>query len=357
MRAAASHGQPGARQARRGFLARWITIGGLTATALVLGCGHGLASAFFAATPAASTASTTAATISPPTGFTATASGATSASLSWTAPPTLTGFTLKQSPGTLAGCSATPTSATTSCTATGLLPATTYTWTLTAVYSNWASTSVLASTETLLGAVDLGNGNATCLLLSLLCTGPAVTTTSGRSELILIYLSGTGLTGSSVTGVSGPFTGASQLASVQSGAGGNFLYAWKATGSGAGPTAVTVSFGGLALLPTAWVDVVQLGTGEAPLACSGCTNRGTTTAGNQNAAVSLTVQQAANSELAFLASASGGTFTPPGGFSVFGGGGASAFGTWGKLVVQATANFSMGATGQTWASIGIEIQP
>jgi hypothetical protein len=354
---AASRDQPGCRPVRRGFLRRWITVGSLVAAAAVLVGGRGLASAFFASTATARTASTTAATISPPTGFTATASGATSASLSWTAPTTLTGFTLSQSPGTLAGCSATPTSGTTSCTAAGLLPATTYTWTLKAVFNNWSSAPVTASAETALGAVDLGNGNATCILLSLLCTGPSVTTTSGRSELIFIYLSSTGLTGTSVTGISGPFTGASQLASVQAGAGGHFLYAWKATGSGAGPAAVTVSFSGLALLPTAWVDVVQLGTGEAPLACSSCTSSGTTTSGNQNAAVSMTVQQAANSEVAFLASASNGTFTPSAGFSVFGGGGASAFGTWGKLVVQASANFSMGATGQTWGSIGVEVQP
>jgi len=90
--------------------------------------------AVFSAAPAV-TAGVTAATISAPGGFAATAASTTTVNLSWTAPPALTGYTLSQSAGTLAGCSATPSG--TSCTATGphgRIPP--YTWTLKAAYNN-----------------------------------------------------------------------------------------------------------------------------------------------------------------------------------------------------------------------------
>jgi cellulose 1,4-beta-cellobiosidase len=199
----------------------------------------------FSAAPSAPSAAVTAAAIAAPTGFTATATGTATANLSWVAPATLTGFTLSQSPGTLAGCSATPTSSTTSCAATGLSPATTYTWTLTAVYNSWASAYVQANAETNFSATDLGNGTASCIVLSLLCNGPSVTTAGSGGELIFIYLKGAGtaLGTTTVAGVTGPFTAAAQVASVQyPAASGNFLYVWKATGNGTGPTQVQITF-------------------------------------------------------------------------------------------------------------------
>ena len=63
----------------------------------------GIAFAVFSAAPAGQSAGVTAATISPPSTFTATATGASTASLSWSGPATKTGYTLTQSPGTLAG--------------------------------------------------------------------------------------------------------------------------------------------------------------------------------------------------------------------------------------------------------------
>jgi hypothetical protein len=113
----------------------------------------GAAFALFSATPSAQTAGVTAATISAPTSFTATTQSANKVNLSWIAPATLTGYTLTQTPGTLAGCSSTPSASTSSCTATGLSQGTTYTWTLTAVYNSWQSPSVQAS------ATTNGNGN------------------------------------------------------------------------------------------------------------------------------------------------------------------------------------------------------
>src|SRR5690348_15198224 len=92
---------------------RRIFLIGLLACLAFVVLAPGQALAVFSAGPAV-TAGVTAATISAPTGFTATAVSGTSVTLSWTAPSTLTGYTLSQSSGTLAGCSATPSATTTS---------------------------------------------------------------------------------------------------------------------------------------------------------------------------------------------------------------------------------------------------
>ena len=91
-----------------------------------------------------------AAAIGPPTGFTATSSLPNEATLSWTAPsnPSPTGYTLTQSPGTLAGTCTTLTGSSVSCMATGLTPGTQYTWHLTASYDSWSSSTTAATVTT-----------------------------------------------------------------------------------------------------------------------------------------------------------------------------------------------------------------
>src|SRR5579862_1761155 len=85
--------------------------------------------------------------IAAPTPFSVSTVTSRTAKLTWTAPanPSATGYTLSQSPGTLAGCSATPSNTTTSCTATGLTPGTQYTWTLHALDHTWTSTALTAT--------------------------------------------------------------------------------------------------------------------------------------------------------------------------------------------------------------------
>src|SRR5579859_7300919 len=127
------------RSSHRGIL--WAAI----VVCVMIGLVPGVALAVFSSAPA-ETAGVSAATISAPGSFTATAASSTTVNLSWTVPPMLTGYTLSQSPGSLAGCSATPSG--TSCTATGLTSDTAYTWTLKAAYNNWLSPAVQASTTT-----------------------------------------------------------------------------------------------------------------------------------------------------------------------------------------------------------------
>ncbi len=294
----------------------------------------------------------TAGTISLPTTFTATATGASTANLSWSGPATKTGYTLSQTPGTLAGCSSTPTSGSTGCTATGLSASTSYTWTLNAVYNNWTSGQIQASATTTAGsfATDIGNSMATCDTSS--CTGPSVATTSGRGELIFIYVTGT--TASTVSSVTGPFPSATQYAVEPFPTSGSFsyVYAYRATGNGTGPTAVTVNFSALSAGPTAWVDVVQLDAGESALSsCDSCRARGTST----SALATVSVQGPTDKKISFLGSTTG-TFTTASGFSVIAGGGSAHFGTYARAPIQQDSTFPVSPSAP-WGSISLEITP
>lgn len=71
---------------------------------------------------------------------------ATSVALSWTKSFTPTAYALSQSAGSLAGCATAPSTASSGCTATGLTPNTSYTWTLTASLSNWSKQATVSAT-------------------------------------------------------------------------------------------------------------------------------------------------------------------------------------------------------------------
>lgn len=100
---------------------------------------------YWAAVTGASSLTVQTATLATPS-LTATPVTATSVTLSWTQPFSPTGYTLSQSAGTLTGCSATPGTGTTTCTASGLTPDTAYTWTLTAALQRWTATATATST-------------------------------------------------------------------------------------------------------------------------------------------------------------------------------------------------------------------
>ena len=315
--------------------------------------------ALVSATESSGSNSIAAATVSNPTGFSASAASSTSASLSWTAPTTLTGYALSQSAGTLAGCSATPSSAATSCTATGLSPATTYTWTLQTAYDNWRSTGAQASAETLLGATSAGNSSFTCtaLVIGTTCNGPSISSANGAKLVIFANVQATAaLTGLTAT-VGGPLSSVTSLdsASNTSGVATDDLFAWSATATGSGTVTITLS--GLAVLTTTWLEVVQLGSGESALTCSAtCTASGTGT----TVTVKITsVAHSTDSELAFLGSANSATFTAPSAFTTLAGGGTNPYGSYSQLVVQSTVSpaFTASSSSASWASIAVEIDP
>ena len=103
------------------------------------------AQGFWTATSTGSDARAQAATLTAPT-LTAGSATATTVPLSWNQPFTPTSYALGQTAGTLAGCSSAPATTVTGCTATGLTPNTSYTWTLTAKLQAWTTQATVSAT-------------------------------------------------------------------------------------------------------------------------------------------------------------------------------------------------------------------
>jgi Fibronectin type III domain len=334
------------RQVHRRVLWAGIVVG--IAIALV----PGAALAVFSAAPTV-TAGVTAATISAPGGFTATAASTTTANLSWTAPPTLTGYTLSQSPGTLAGCSATPSG--TSCTATGLASNTAYTWTLKAAYNNWLSSAVQASATTssavgfalLAHATDSTSGSSSS-------TVPGVTTISKADLLIFVYRQGSngnmGISSISGSAISGTPTA---ITSEVFNANGKFeVWAYQATGTGNSNGTVTVAFNSGNNVSTT-IDVVQLSGDKtaSPIAQSvGSASSGTTVTGG-----SLPGASASDGELFFAGLATATSMSTPASYTALDVSASTVHGAWySSSASTAGITTSLGAS-SSWGAIEIEI--
>ena len=120
---------------------RPVVVAALVGVALGLA---GPAYGYWTATSTGFHARAEAATLSTP-GFTAASLTATSVALSWTQPFEPTGYDLAQSPSSLAGCVAHPATSATGCTASGLTPNTSYTWSLSAAMHSWGSLATVTA--------------------------------------------------------------------------------------------------------------------------------------------------------------------------------------------------------------------
>lgn len=150
-------------------------------------CAPATAWALISTTGIKQTNSIAAATLAAPTAFTATQVHYTRVRLSWTAPSgyTPTSVSLTQSTGTLAGCTAT--APTNPCTATGLSPYTTYTWTLTYHYHGWKAQVVV--TKKTLAHIVMTNANCTIEITNtntdVITTGCSISTEGTLNSLTL----------------------------------------------------------------------------------------------------------------------------------------------------------------------------
>jgi len=319
---------------------------------LVIALVPSAALAVFSAAPAV-TAGVTAATISAPGGFTATAASTTTVNLSWTAPPALTGYTLSQSAGTLAGCSATPSG--TSCTATGLTSHTAYTWTLKAAYNNWLSSSVQASATTmstvgftLVGKATDGTGGTSS------STATGVTTISGAGLLVLIFRQGSSAVG--ITSVSGSaISGAATAITSQAPTDSNFeVAAYYAAGTGKSNGTVTVGFSASNNVSTT-IDVVQLSGDDtaspiAQSAVSVSSASGATVTGG-----ALSGASANDGELFFAVLTTATSMSTPTGYTVLDVPASTVHGVWGSSSAS-TAGITTSLGGSSyWGTIEIEI--
>ena len=334
---------------------RWaVRVSLILGLAIVLSV-PGEALALFSATPAAQTAAVTAATIAAPTGFTATAASTTTVTLSWTAPAKLTSYTLSQSPGTLAGCSATPSATTTTCTATGLSAATAYTWTLTTAYNDWLSSAVTASATTYAVVSATLLGDATDSTASTTTSSvPSVTTTSGAALLILIYRQGSN-TSLGVSSVSGTATSGTpvRLSAQAFGSQGNYeLWAYSATGSGTSGGTVTVAFTSGNNVTTT-IDVVQLSGDKAgsPVAQSVATSGlGTAATG-----AALTGASQSDGEIFFTGLTTSTSMSTPSGYSALDSSGSGVHGSWFSSSASSTAISTTLGTTTGYGTVEIEI--
>ena len=298
----------------------------------------------------------TAATISAPTGFTATATSSTTVKLSWTGPSTLTGYTLSQSSGTLAGCSATPPATTTTCTVTGLSAKTPYTWTLTAVYNNWKSSSVPANATTfaavgksLLGmTTDTNSGTQTT-------TVSTVNTTSGADLLILIYrqASNGNLGISTITGSAINGTPAQIVSQVFNSNGKYEVWAYHATGTGISNGSVAVKFSAANNTSTT-IDVVQLSGDNtaSPIAGSQVSSgtSGTTATGG-----TLSPASPGDAEVFFAGLSTSTTMSTPSGYTALDVPASGVHGAWFSPSASSSGIATTLGTSTAWGTIEIEI--
>jgi hypothetical protein len=308
--------------------------------------------AVFSAAPAV-TAGVTAATISAPGGFTATAASTTTVNLSWTAPPALTGYTLSQSAGTLAGCSATPSG--TSCTATGLTSHTAYTWTLRAAYNNWLSSSVQASATTMstVGFTLLGKAtDGTAGTSSSTATG--VTTISGAGLLVLIFRQGSSavaITSVSGSAISGTATAITSQAPTDS----NFeVAAYYATGTGTSNGTVKVTFSASNNVSTT-IDVVQLSGDDtvSPIAQSAVSVSAASVATVTGGA--LSGASANDGELFFAVLTTATSMSTPTGYTVLDVPASTVHGVWDSSSASTAGITTSLGVSSYWGTIEIEI--
>ena len=351
------HMRLGARLLKRHSL---LAVAGLAASviALSLTATSGTLGRLSAARASGSN-SLTAATISAPAGFTATATGGTTATLSWTAPPTLTGYTLSQSPGTLAGCSAAPSAGTTSCTATGLSPKTSYTWTLTAVDHSWTSPAATTSTTTpgVSAALLKASPTDTTASNSSMVTG--VNTTSGADLLILVYrqqASSNNLGISSITGTAISGTPVLINSQVFDSTSRYEVWAYRATGSGTASGAVTVGFNAANNKATT-IDVVQLSGDNAasPIASNSVvTSSGTSSSGTAATGGTLSGASPSDGEVFFTGLSGSTTMTTPSGYTALAPS-PGVRGSWfSSSAISSGITTNLG-TGNAWGTIEIEI--
>jgi hypothetical protein len=239
---------------------------------------------------------------------------------------------------------------------------------ITAAGAGLTSATQTEQTSKSFSAASLGNALATCSgTATVTCTGPTVGTTSGQAELIFVYAASAGHINTSVSGVTGPFTGSpaayASTTDPKVEAGGrtdNYLFAWQGIGSGGAAGLVKVSFTNLdANKATVWIDVVELGPGDSVVACGGtCTDSGGSSSSGATATV-RTGGSTSDSELAFLGTADTTYFgAPPVGWSTLAGGtSGNQYGTYTNPDLSSTASFTMNSAGKGWGSVAVDVSP
>lgn len=137
-----------AQHARRSSSGRARLLVGAAAVTSLIGLVAGLAFAYFVTTDSSNPAAASATSLAPPTGATATETGATSVKISWTNPGSqVTGvqYEVVRNPGVSQTVVCTISAPSSNCTDAGLSPGTAYSYSVIAVLDNWQSTAASTS--------------------------------------------------------------------------------------------------------------------------------------------------------------------------------------------------------------------
>jgi hypothetical protein len=217
-----------ARTARGRFRLRVVG----AVVALVVAAGAGSAQALWTTSSTGSYALAQATTLTAPT-LTSGSVAATSVALSWTKPFAPTAYALSQSTGSLSGCAAAPSAASSGCTAGGLTPNTSYTWTLTAYLSNWskqatvsATTSKQATTTTLSNITPTTASTGTSFSATATVTGNSSFGTPAGTVVLSLFTSSSCSGAASYATSAQTLSGGAATGSLQPAAG---TYYWQAT--------------------------------------------------------------------------------------------------------------------------------
>lgn len=211
------------------------------------------------------------------------------------------------------------------------------------------------------GATDVGNSSCSVPTTSpFTCTtsnAAKYVTTNGRPELVLVDLVGSQSAGTVMSSISGPFTGATQLTSVDypSSSDKQVLYLWTATGNGTTNT-ITVAFSNKN--GTANVEVVQLNGGNSLVSSSLSTAGGTTGTGVSTFSVAITPHNAADSEIAFLGTDKSNSFTPtPSGWTQLPSSAPTNWNAYSSPIIASPTTFTISSSKQDWGYIAMEVSP
>jgi hypothetical protein len=198
--------------------------------------------------------------------------------------------------------------------------------------------------ETLLG----GNGASPCVDQQP-CQVNASATTSGATELILVYF--TDDHNGTIDSISGPFTGATRILDVPfSNHAYGVLSAWRASGNGAGGT-VSVNYSGDHGTVTVVVDVIQLsGNSTSSVVAQTTTNTGWSSPATSTFSL---LPLPTDAEIVLVATTANSTL-PAAGVIDSNHGSDYGYGFYFFPAATSTQSFAMGTSGP-WGTIGIEI--
>jgi titin len=340
--------------------------------------------ASWTATSSAGAGKTAGAALNAPGAGTATGASSTTMTVSWAAPSagvpaSKLGYQVfrgtsaggESATALTGGCSSTTIGSSTSCTDdAGLSGGTTYFYFVKAtVGNNWLSahnTEFSGSTTSAVFAPDnLGSTTSCSSGLSAsnhVCGGPSITTTSGRTELILVNLTGSNSTSTTISSVSGPFSGTPTLISgaskAYSSTGRSYVFAYQATGSGSvSAQQVSVTFDAGTNQGTGFIEVVELGANNSVVKAA--TGAGATSGGGKTFTVSnINPNSTTDSEVIWLGTTANTAFSAPTGKnwqSIVSA--TNHFGSFSNSTVQAEdQTWSQGNANNDWAYITLEIK-